>query len=155
MNDLAGLDWNSSSSSASKLNQSQPQSQAQYSAFKPAVSTTSIPRISTPVSSQVSGTASRLPARTNVSAKGQGLDSFASLLGPSAAKTPPTTLSLQERQKQVLADKTRQSVGQVSKPSNSYHATDAHFWEGLGSGRDTPTVSLSCLNGEESNAEGG
>jgi len=136
MNDLAGLDWNASSP-APPLTQSQ--SQAQYSAFRPAATPT-IPRQPTPLLTQASGPTSRLPPRSNVSGKAQANDSFANLLGPSASKTSTSSLSLQERQKQLLAERPTQSLGSSSRPNqtqvNSYQ--DAHFWEGLGSGRGTP-----------------
>lgn len=62
-------------------------------------------------------------------------DSFASLLGPSNTKK---TLTLQERQKQLLEEKARQATGQVPGSSETHYAGDEKFWEGLGGGRNTP-----------------
>lgn len=136
MNDLAGLDWNSAAS-APNPQRTQSHSQAQYSAFK-APSLPSIPRQSTPLSAQTSGATPKLNPRSNGSFKAQGHDSFASLLGPSVSKTPSSSVTLQERQKQLLAEKAKQPLGQAVASNVPYHATDAHFWEGLGSGRGTP-----------------
>lgn len=138
MNDLAGLNWNSSTPSPPNPQRSQSQSQAQYSAFK-APSLPSIPRQqTTPLPLQNSGTTSRPNPRSVSSTKAQGHDSFASLLGPSASKAGSATLSLQGRQKQLLAERSKQPLASIPAINASYHATDAHFWEGLGSGRGTP-----------------
>lgn len=134
MNDLAGLDWNAASTTPKSY---QPQSQPQYSAYKP-VSSPATSRSSTPVLSQTSGTSSKLPPRTNGSSKTQGLDSFAGLLGPGSSRSQTSSLSLQERQKQLFAERAKQTTGSTSQTGAQHHAVDSQFWEGLGSGRGTP-----------------
>jgi len=138
MNDLAGLDWNSSTPTPPNPQRSQVQSQAQYSAFRAPSLPSILRQQTTPLPLQNPATTSRPNPRSISSAKAQGHDSFASLLGASASRTTSSTLSLQERQKQLLAERNKQPLSTISASHVSYHATDAHFWEGLGSGRGTP-----------------
>lgn len=71
-----------------------------------------------------------------------GPDSFSKLLASNAAKTP-NPLSLQERQKRLLEEKTSQEIEQKKHHNDLFHLDDSSFWEGLGSGRDTPAPGYS------------
>lgn len=141
MNDLSGLSWNASAPSNAS---SQPTRNGDiYASLRPSSQNTS--RQPSPLSSA----ARRTPiANSNAAPKPPGQDSFAGLLGTSKKIT---TVSLQERQKQLLEEKKGQAGQQ-----DPFNTNDAAFWEGLGSGRNTPAdtaavtssitgVCLSCL----------
>lgn len=103
MNDLSGLSWDTAPSSTNVPNRTNTQSPF----LRPS---SAIPRQTTPLSAQQSGrnTPVSIP---NSTSKPAGHDSFSSLLSSSASrKTIP--LSLQERQRQLLEEKSRQVAAQ-------------------------------------------
>ena len=65
-------------------------------------------------------------------------DSFASLLAPKPSRTQ-TPQTLQDRQKQLLGEKTKSALGANQTHSDPYNAADAQLWESLGSGSDRGT----------------
>jgi hypothetical protein len=128
MNDLSGLDWDNKPSSVP------PRVTPQYNITRPVQP---ISRGLTPLPLQQSGPGAT-PGSGPRPIKPVGEDSFASLLGTSASKKP-SSLSLQERQKQLLQEKARQGTSQSGRPGlGTQYASDESFWEGLGSGRNTP-----------------
>lgn len=130
MNDLSGLDWDASTSS------SRPPSQANYNTDR-YTSLRPTPPTQSRQPSPLSATGRTTPGTAaSASAKPTGQDSFAGLLGgPKKANS----LSLQERQKQILEEKLRQSGGLSGSTNDPFRTNDATFWEGLGSGRSTPS----------------
>lgn len=116
MNDLSGLSWVASSTNSAKT----------------AVSSSNS-RQGTPLSAQSSGGGVLNSSGNGLTTKAS-TNTFENLLAP---KSNPTSLSLQERQKQLIAERARQAAEQEKR-----HAQEAQFWEGLGSGRGTP-VSVS------------
>lgn len=135
MDDLSGLDWNTQSSGGKQSN-----SVAQGKPFRPAPSPV-ISRTATPLSAQGSGSQTQGNIN-NPSNKSNGLsnDSFSNLLSPQPTK-PAAPTSLQEKQKQLQNERNRARQGQ-----DPYSGDDAKFWEGLGSGRDTPnTVRIALI----------
>lgn len=144
MNDLSGLSWNTSASSNSNTNAQPTRNGDIYASLRPSSQNTS--RQPSPLSSAGRQTP---VASSNTASKSSAQDSFAGLLGTSK-KT--TTVSLQERQKQLFEEKRKQAGHQ-----DPFNTNDAAFWEGLGSGRNTPaqaaavtpsmtSVCLSCFN---------
>ncbi|KAK8187255.1 uncharacterized protein BKA78DRAFT_255166 [Phyllosticta capitalensis] len=135
MDDLMSLDWNSH---APKQQSTAPTNAApSYPAINltnpPSSSARSSPlsaRSITPVSANALR-GPKAPPKTSAPAN----DSFSSLLGPKQAKTD--TLSLQERQRQLQAEKEKQWKHLDSRPGPQ----DAAFWDSLGSGRSTPNPS--------------
>ncbi|KAK7541458.1 hypothetical protein IWX49DRAFT_576953 [Phyllosticta citricarpa] len=133
MDDLVGLNW---SSQAPKHNPQQATASttaapSSYLTNPPPSSARSSPlsaRSITPVSSSTFR-GPKAPPKTSAPAN----DSFSSLLGPKQTK-PSDNLSLQERQRQLQAEKERQWQHLDSRPGPQ----DAAFWDNLGSGRSTP-----------------
>ncbi|KAI9721687.1 MAG: hypothetical protein M1828_005055 [Chrysothrix sp. TS-e1954] len=131
MDDLSGLTWSSSpqASSAKPTPQIPP--------LRPTPSP-SLSRTGTPVSALQSGSNARVTSSSSAAARtGTHNDSFANLLGPQPVKGA-NGVSLQERQKQLLAEKARQAEAQTGGYHDQYRTNDNSFWEGLGSGRGTP-----------------
>lgn len=130
MDEPSGLNWITSSTSPSN-NNSQPNRNGDvYSSLRPTPPTLS--RQPSPLSASGRKTPSFMPS---ASSGPSGQDSFAGLLG-SNKKTDG--LSLQEKQKQLIEEKRRQALGLVSGQNDPFNSNDAAFWEGLGSGRNTP-----------------
>jgi len=129
MNDLSGLSWDNKQSALPL------RSQSTVPVTRPSFPLP-LSRGPTPLPSQLSGSilpASSGPKPTTPAAQ----DSFASLLGSSSTKKI-NSLSLQERQKQLLEEKARQTQSIPIKASNGHFGGDETFWNGLGSGRSTP-----------------
>ena len=126
MDDLSGLDWNTApSSSGSGKNHTQypsPLSQAPPAVSSRQQTPTLGLQLETALRSKNSGSNGNLTSKP---------DTFANLLAPQPTKFHQTPISMQERQRQLQAEKARQN-------GNIYQATDNSFWEGLGSGRGTP-----------------
>jgi len=129
MNDLSGLDWDNKQASLLL------RSQSAVPVTRPSLQLP-LSRGPTPLPTQLSG--SVLPASSGPKTLPPAAqDSFASLLGSSSTKKT-NSLSLQERQKQLLEEKARQTQSIPTKASNGYFGGDETFWNGLGSGRNTP-----------------
>lgn len=132
MDDLVDLDWQSS-----KPTPSQKSSNANYYPSlrpTPPISGSSTPAIQGPFNPQkpVNGAASRSNTTT------PGNDSFANLVS-FRGNQPTSTLSLQERQKQLEEQKRQQH--NLTQPSGlAVGSEDGAFWEQLGSGRSTPNT---------------
>lgn len=127
MDDLSGLDWNTSTNSAfSRTNIQQASAKKDASTLFPS-------RQQNPISGQQVGNPSSGKTSRSNGAQSSSHDSFASLLSQPASK-PQSSLSMQERQRQLQAEKFKQ------KP-DVYNAVDNNVWEGLGSsGRCTPVA---------------
>jgi len=129
MNDLSGLKWDNKQSSLPA------RSQSAVPVTRP-LFPLPLSRGPAPLPSQLSGSVLPTPiGPTTVTSAAQ--DSFASLLGSSSTKKT-NSLSLQERQKQLLEEKARQTQSIPIKASNGHFGGDETFWNGLGSGRNTP-----------------
>ena len=132
MDDLTGLDWNSS-----KQTSSQKTSSANYYPSlrpTPPISGRSTPAYQPAVSSKplVVG-APRSNSSTPVN------DSFADLVSFNAPKSTKN-LSLQEQQDKLVEERARQQKGLGSDINTNPGNQDAAFWENLGSGRTTPNI---------------
>ena len=134
MNDLSGLQWQASSSNnGSSANTRQPPV-GQASNPTPPIS-----RGPTPGSGNVkapppaNSSTSRGPSKASSPAN----DSFASLL---SSKTPKSSnsLSLQERQTQLLEEKARQQDEQRKRYEAQYGFGKSDVWDSLGSSKSTP-----------------
>ena len=125
MEDLSGLDWNAKPASRPPVN-----AFAGQAPLRP-ISSPSRSGRSTPLSSQRSGTDPTTSQQSNKPPQSNG---FSALLAPKPSR-PSTSLSLQEKQKQLQAQKNLvTNTGQ-----DPYNLGNQQFWEGLGSGRGTPT----------------
>ncbi|KAK5107137.1 hypothetical protein LTR62_001695 [Meristemomyces frigidus] len=120
MDDLLGEDWQAPAKTTNNASfNNTPSFASTYSSLRASPLPTS-------------GTASPQPlsrpsSTVNNTAKSTG-DSFGKLLGNRAQKQDSSTLSIQERQKQLIEEKRRQQEQQ------------RHQWDSLGSGRATPEV---------------
>jgi hypothetical protein len=125
MDDLSGLDWNSSNSSNPPKQQTAPS----YS-FPTLRPTPGGSRSSTPASLSTANLPANSRSPKPISKPTTPAnDSFASLLG-SGANKGQSNLTLQERQKQLIEEKARQEAEQRKKQEAQYgHGT---FWDGLG-----------------------
>lgn len=133
MDDLSGLDWSSTS---------QPQTTKQQHALPTLTTINSIPRNASPFSAKAQTLSSLGNGVRYTTAKSTGLDSFSGLLGSASSKTPSASMSLQERQKLLIAEKTRQAA----RNDTAYSPNDASFWNELGSGRASPAVVGSVIH---------
>ncbi|MCJ1437219.1 hypothetical protein MMC27_006605 [Xylographa pallens] len=138
MDDLAGLEWNpSSSSTASKP---PPMSNGNYySALRstPPISGRSTPALQTSSNPQARAPASSaVPSKTSTPAN----DSFANLLpfSPTTATTTTKNLPLQERQRLLQEQKAKEVLDRKARPDAHLGSTDRVAWDQLGSGRATP-----------------
>jgi hypothetical protein len=126
MDDLSGLSWNSN-------NTGNPPRANPSSAFsglqRPTNQSPSLSGRSTPLSGHGSN------AQPKPAAPAPGGDSFANLLG-GMNKSKQSNLSLQERQKQLLAEKARQD-----EEKRKRDAQESQFWDQLGTGTSTPELS--------------
>jgi len=129
MNDLSDLNWDSK-----PANPIPPRTNPQFPVTRPNVA--SAPPLSRHTTPPIFPSSGRItPASTaQTTTKAPAHDSFASLLSSSNTKKT-ASLSLQERQKQLQEEKERQ---QRPKQSSDTYVSDETFWEGLGSGRNTP-----------------
>ncbi|KAF1346061.1 hypothetical protein BDV97DRAFT_424121 [Delphinella strobiligena] len=132
MNDLLGQDW---SAPAKKTSQTNPFSKPipSYSGLQPSPVPLAGNGLSPqPLSRPSSGlNTSTVSSKPNTPAN----DSFANLLGRNVGKAPGS-LTLQERQKQLLEEKRKQETEQNQRWATQFGGGDA--WENLGSGRGTP-----------------
>jgi hypothetical protein len=141
MDDLAGLDWSAPA-------KTQPNSSPALTPF-PQNPTPQLSGRSTPLSAQQSG-AGALPAaqrafRPPSKPATPANDSFAGLVPSNSSKTASTKLSLQERQKQLQEEKLRQEAERKKQYDTHFGATDARFWDNLGSGKSTPEPAAAAL----------
>jgi hypothetical protein len=138
MDDLAGLDW---SQPAKKPTANTP---AAFPAFRqsptPQLSGRSTP-LST-LSAQRSGAGasfgSSQPFKAASKPATPANDSFAGLVSSNRPKAPTSSLSLQERQKQVQEEKARQEAEKRKQWDTTFGGADSTHWDTLGSGKSTP-----------------
>ena len=132
MDDLTGLDWNSSKQTSGQ----KTPSANYYPTLRPTppISGRSTPAYLPAVSSKplVVG-APRSNSSTPVN------DSFADLVSFNAPKSTKN-LSLQEQQDKLVEERARQQKGLGSNINTNLGNQDAAFWENLGSGRTTPNI---------------
>jgi len=127
MNDLAGLDW----SSTVQIKPSKPQQRIPQS-----ISSLPLVRHASPVLSKPAGTPVFPSGAPALSANSSRSDTFSNLIASSSTKSATASMSLQERQKRLVAEKARQKIDQ----DEAYHSQDGRIWDQLGSGRETPVV---------------
>ncbi|POS79472.1 UBA/TS-N domain-containing protein [Diaporthe helianthi] len=138
MDDLAGMDW--STPTSSNANQKKPpmNSSSAFASF-PSLQPTPSPVNSgrnTPLSSHVSGAGSK--AIATAPTKPAHHDAFSNLMATSAAKST-AKLSLAERQKQLEAEKLKKLQEKKQQQSAAYG--DGQFWDTLGQGSSSGTAS--------------
>lgn len=130
MDDLAGLDWQSS-----KPTSIQTPSTANYHLNlrpTPPLSGSSTPAIQAPFNPLPSS----IPARSNSSTPAN--DSFANLVSFKSAQSAQN-LSLQEQQRRLEEQKTQQN-SRSHTPATGLGGDDGAFWAKLGSGSNTPNT---------------
>lgn len=138
MDDLSGLDW---SQPAKKTSTSTP---AAFPPFRqsptPQLSGRSTPLAGFPAqppgnrASPAGGTAFKAPSKPATPAN----DSFASLVSLNTSKVATSTLSLQERQKQIQEEKLKQEAERRKQYDSTFGGADSKHWNTLGSGKSTP-----------------
>ena len=136
MDDLTGLDWNSSKPTPSQ----KPTSANYYPTLRPTppISGRSTPAL-TPNANAPRPPASSAP-RSNSSTPAN--DSFATLLSFNATQSSKA-LSLAEQQKRLEEQKLGQQQGLGKKSNTTFGEQDGAFLETLGSGRTTPSNVIS------------
>ncbi|OCL09489.1 hypothetical protein AOQ84DRAFT_438953 [Glonium stellatum] len=135
MDDLSGLDWTSTTSNNTKP----------PSSFYPPLRQSPAPPLSgrsTPLSAQPSGHGLKASSKPTTPSN----DSFSGLLSLNPSKAL-NNLSLQERQKQLLAEKERQEAERKKQYDSQFGTHDTHFWESLGNGKATPSAQKLANNG--------
>lgn len=156
MDDLAGLDWSASSK------QQQPSNPpTAFPTFRqnptPQLSGRSTP-LSTPLSAQQSGAGALSAGNRSFKAPSKPAtpanDSFASLVSLNTSKPATSNLTLQERQRQLQEEKTRQEA-QRNKQYDAHFGTDARHWDSLGSGKSTPEPAAASIRRPSPNPFGG
>jgi hypothetical protein len=151
MDDLSGLDWSATSKPAAKP----------PAAFPP-FRQTPTPQFSgrlTPLSAQQSGAGSissvnrtfKPPSKPATPAN----DSFAGLVSLNNSKVSTSSLTLQERQKQIQEEKARQEAERRKQYNTQFGAPESKFWDTLGSGKNTPEPAASGLQRPSTNFSGG
>ncbi|MCJ1401813.1 hypothetical protein MMC11_005030 [Xylographa trunciseda] len=142
MDDLAGLQWTPSGSSATS--KPPPMSNGNYyPALRPTppISGRSTPALQVSSNPQARASASSVvPTKTSTPAS----DSFANLLpfNPTTTTTTTKNLSLQEQQRLLQEQKAREVQQRKERLDAHYGSTNKAAWNQLGSGRFTPERSL-------------
>lgn len=136
MDDLLNTDWNAAAPAGNKT----------ASAPRPAFG---MPLSSAAPISRPSPTPSpfannpKAPSKTSTPSN----DSFANLLGTNSNKNP-ANLSLLDRQKQLLQEKSRQEQEQRQRYAQQY-GNEQSFWDNLGSGKGTPQPPAAPVQSDE------
>ncbi len=131
MDDLSGLNWDAPSTDTTNTVSSR--AGRHYSTLQ---HSPSLSRQPSPLSAQRSGDQIHATLSSRPVLNPSGHDSFSKLRASNSTKTI-NSLSLQERQKQLLEEKARQAIEQ-KRHDDQFHSDDSSFWEGLGSGSCTP-----------------
>jgi hypothetical protein len=137
MDDLAGLDWSQPAKKASNTPAAFPPYRQSPT---PQLSGRSTPLVglstqqSGPRASPLGGSAFRPPSKPATPAN----DSFAGLVSLNSGKPAASTLSLQDRQKQIQEEKLRQEAERRKQYDASFGGADSQHWDTLGSGKSTP-----------------
>ncbi|KAK4565905.1 auxilin-like clathrin-binding protein required for normal clathrin function [Recurvomyces mirabilis] len=122
MDDLLGEDWQAPAKSTNKPSVNPGAFASAYSSYRAS------PSLQPSASGSASPQTISRPSSTVNNAPKAGVDSFGSLLRNKAQKPSSSTLSIQDRQRQLLEEKRRQQEQQ------------SQLWDTLGSGRGTPEV---------------
>jgi hypothetical protein len=141
MDDLSGLDWNSSTNNNPK-SQTTTNPSYSYPALRPTPSPSNSGRSTPQAALQGLNNISRTTPKPVSKPSTPANDSFASLLGGSANKAQ-NNLSLQERQKKLLEEKARQEAERRSKLESHYGSQHGAFWDGLGQNRSGASSGIS------------
>lgn len=135
MDDLAGLDWSSSSSQISA--KPAPMSSSNYFPTlrpTPPISGRSTPSITKPVaSSNKAGSISQAPSKSSTPTN----DSFANLVSFNASQSLKN-VSLQDRQRILQEQQRNQELDRRKRFDIQYGTQDSSIWSKLGDGRATP-----------------
>jgi hypothetical protein len=137
MDDLAGLDWSQPAKKASNTPAAFPPYRQSPT---PQLSGRSTPlaglstQQSGPRASPLGGSAFRPPSKPATPAN----DSFAGLVSLNSGKTATSSLSLQDRQKQIQEEKLKQEAERRKQYDASFGGADSQHWDTLGSGKSTP-----------------
>lgn len=141
MDDLAGMDWSTSTSSTSNQKKPPMNSSSAFASF-PSLQPTPSPVNSgrnTPMSAhasgQLSGAASKAPAPGPTK---PAHDAFSNLMGSSSAKST-VKMSLAERQKQLEAEKLKKLQEKKQQQNAAYG--DGQFWDALGQTSSSGAIS--------------
>ncbi|KAJ9617121.1 auxilin-like clathrin-binding protein required for normal clathrin function [Cladophialophora chaetospira] len=126
MDDIAGLNWNSTPSNG----QRPAPSSSNYSAFTTLKPTPPVSGRASPLNPP----SSQPPSKPSTPAN----DSFANLVP--FGGTSNKNLSLLEQQRKQTEAKLQQQKSQGQNLSDQYAGGDGTFWNNLGSGRGTPTI---------------
>ena len=132
MDDLTGLDWNSS-----KQTSSQKTSSANY--YPTLRPTPPISGASTPAYPPAASSKPLVVGAPRSNSSTPANDSFADLVSFNATKSTKN-LSLQEQQNKLAEERARQQKGLGGNNNTNLGNQDAAFWENLGSGRTTPNI---------------
>jgi tetratricopeptide (TPR) repeat protein len=126
MDDLSGLDWTSQRSQNAK----KPLPRSSSSGFAALRPTPPVSGRSTPLNDGLSNPPSKPGTPAN--------DTFSNLVAFNSSASGKN-LSLQEQQKRLLQQKAEQEIARRKQLNEQYRGDDEHFWNNLGSGRNTPT----------------
>ncbi|QDS68910.1 hypothetical protein FKW77_008077 [Venturia effusa] len=142
MDDLSGLDWNTTPSNIAKSPTTTNPAYS-YPTLRPTPSPSNSGRSTPQAAFQSFNNASRTTPKVLSKSSTPVNDSFAGLLSGGGNKVQ-NNLSLQERQKQLQQEKARQEAEKKSKLDSHYGSQHGAFWDGLGnrsgasSGMSTP-----------------
>lgn len=133
MDDLTGLDWNSSQPTPSQ----KPTSANYYPTLRPTppISGRSTPAFPPPSAPPTSSAGSALRSNSSTPAD----DTFAGLVSFNAQKSTKN-LSLQEQQKRLEDERLAKQPSLGNNTNTHLGDQDGAFWEALGSGRTTPNT---------------
>lgn len=141
MDDLAGMDWSTPTSSTSNQKKPPMNSSSAFASF-PSLQPTPSPVNSgrnTPLSSHASGQLPAAGSKAPASAPTKpAQDAFSNLMATSAAKST-AKMSLAERQKQLEAEKLKKLQEKKQQQSAAYG--DGQFWDALGQGSSSGAAS--------------
>lgn len=141
MDDLAGMDWSTPTSSTSNQKKPPMNSSSAFASF-PSLQPTPSPVNSgrnTPLSSHASGQLPAAGSKAPASATTKpAQDAFSNLMATSAAKST-AKMSLAERQKQLEAEKLKKLQEKKQQQSAAYG--DGQFWDTLGHGSSSGAAS--------------
>lgn len=154
MDDLAGLDWSKPSKQPSS------NTPAAFPALRqsptPQLSGRSTPLAGLPLqqpgsrASPAASNAFKPPSKPATPAN----DSFAGLVSLNSGKAAASNLSLQERQKQIQAEKLKAEADRRKQYDQTFGGADSKHWDTLGSGKSTPEPALYGVIKPATNASG-
>jgi hypothetical protein len=137
MDDLAGLDWSQPTKKPSNTPTAFPPYRPNPT---PQLSGRSTPLVGLPTqqpgarASPAASSAFKPPSKPATPAN----DSFAGLVSINSGKAAGSSLSLQERQKQLQQEKLKQEAERRKQYDATFGGADSSHWDTLGSGKSTP-----------------